>query len=181
MKNRPSLARRLAQEREMEKVPVKLTDGRVLRFSPGRHNELQKAVIEQFLPRFAPGARVLYVGDSADKYLVKDSEKLKELHFFELSHGELPDVVAHMEDRNWLFLIEAVYSSGPVSSVRLLELKELVKDCTASVVYVTAFLDSETFRKFSSQIAWETEAWIADRPDHMVHFNGSKFLGPYKE
>ena len=31
-----------------------------------------------------------------------------------------------------------------------------------------------------AEIAWETEVWIADNPDHMVHFNGDKFLGPYK-
>ncbi len=27
-------------------------------------------------------------------------------------------------------------------------------------------------------VAWETEVWIADNPDHLVHFNGHKFLGP---
>jgi hypothetical protein len=29
-----------------------------------------------------------------------------------------------------------------------------------------------------SEIAWETEVWIAELPSHMIHFNGSKFLGP---
>ena len=28
-------------------------------------------------------------------------------------------------------------------------------------------------------IAWETEVWIAENPDHMIHFDGKKFLGPY--
>jgi len=32
-----------------------------------------------------------------------------------------------------------------------------------------------------TDIAWETEVWIADNPDHLVHFNGDKFLGSYKE
>jgi adenine-specific DNA-methyltransferase len=44
---------------------------------------------------------------------------------------------------------------------------------------VTAFPDRVTFRKFAKDIAWETEVWIADNPDHMIHFNGDKFLGPY--
>ena len=33
-------------------------------------------------------------------------------------------------------------------------------------------------RKFLSDLAWETEVWIADSPDHLIHFNGDKFLGP---
>lgn len=37
--------------------------------SPGPHNRLQVAIIEEFGPRFAPGARVLYVGDAAHKTL----------------------------------------------------------------------------------------------------------------
>jgi hypothetical protein len=47
-------------------------------------------------------------------------------------------------------------------------------------VYVTAFLSIGDFRKYAADIAWETEAWIAANPDHMIHFNGPKFLGPYK-
>ena len=93
---------------------------------------------------------------------------------------ELPDIVAYSKTKNWLFLIEAVHSSGPISPIRLLELKRLAKECTAEIVFVTAFLTRDTFRKFAPEIAWETEVWIADAPDHMVHFDGDKFLGPYK-
>ena len=39
----------------------------------------------------------------------------------------------------------------------------------------------QTYRKFAHEIAWETEVWIADAPEHMIHFNGDKFLGPYKQ
>ncbi|MEM6396046.1 MAG: BsuBI/PstI family type II restriction endonuclease [Bacteroidota bacterium] len=78
-----------------------------------------------------------------------------------------------------MYLIEAVHSSGPISEIRLLELQVLTKECKASIVYVTAFLDRPTFRKFVADIAWETEVWIADNPDHLIHFNGDKFLGPY--
>ena len=174
-----SLARKLAQPREIETIPVVLPGGKTLSFSPGEHNRLQKEIIELFLPRFAPGAEVLYVGDAADKYLLRNDAKLKELNFFELGHGELPDVVAYLPSKNWLFLIEAVHSFGPISPMRLMELKRLTKDCKANIVYVTAFRDVQTFRRFSAEIAWETEAWISEKPDHMIHFNGSKFLGPY--
>ncbi|WP_286338729.1 BsuBI/PstI family type II restriction endonuclease [Bacteroides caecimuris] len=29
-----------------------------------------------------------------------------------------------------------------------------------------------------ADIAWETEVWIAENPDHMIHFNGDRFIGP---
>lgn len=180
MTERPSLAERLDAARQIEIVPIKLPDGQTIKFSPGEHNLLQKAIIEQFLPRYGFGAEVLYVGDTAKKFLVMNAQKLKSLDFFELEHGELPDIVAYSPQKNWLFLIEAVHSSGPISPVRLLELKRLAQSCKASIVFVTAFLNRETFRKFAPDIAWETEVWIADAPDHMVHFDGDKFLGPYK-
>jgi site-specific DNA-cytosine methylase len=179
MAERPSLAERLEAARNIVVVPIKLPGGKTLRFSPGEHNLLQKAVIEHFLPRYGYGADVLYVGDTADKYLVREDARLKALKFFELEHGELPDIVAYSEAKNWLYLIEAVHSSGPISPVRLLELKRLSKECTAEIVFVTAFLDRATFRKYAPEIAWETEVWIADAPDHLVHFDGEKFLGPY--
>ncbi|MCB9295694.1 MAG: hypothetical protein H6559_21600 [Lewinellaceae bacterium] len=30
-------------------------------------------------------------------------------------------------------------------------------------------------------MAWETEVWIAEAPDHLIHFDGDKFLGVYKK
>ena len=174
------LNQKLKRQREIQKVKVVLPSGGKLEFSAGEHNDLQKAIIEDFLPRYGFGAEVLYVGDTSDKYLHLETEKLEDLNFFEISHEELPDVIAYSKEKNWLYLIEAVHSSGPISEIRLLQLEKLTKNCKADIVYVTAFLDRPKFRKFMAEIAWETEVWIADNPDHMVHFNGDKFLGPYK-
>ncbi len=103
------------------------------------------------------------------------------MNFFEISHDELPDVIAYSKNKNWLYLIEAVHSSGAISELRLLQLQKLTQKCTANIIYVTAFLNRTTFRKFIADIAWETEVWIADNPEHLIHFNGDKFLGPYQE
>ena len=152
-----------------------------MEFSVGQHNLLQKLIIEEFLPRYGQNCQVLYVGDTAKKMLHLDEEKLKALAFFELSHNELPDIVAYNPQKNWLYLIEAVHSSGSISEVRMLELKELVRPCKAELIYVTAFLNRVEFRKWATEIAWESEVWIADNPDHLIHFNGDKFLGPYRK
>lgn len=174
-----TLEAQLSGKRNLNLISVNFPSGKTSEFSPGKHNELQKAVIEEFLPRYGYGAEVLYVGDTANKFLHLEKERLEELQFFELSYGELPDIVAYSEQRNWLYLIEAVHSSGSISSVRLVELKKLTERCTADIIFVTAFLDRKTFRQFAPDIAWETEVWIAEAPDHVIHFDGEKFLGPY--
>lgn len=176
---RPSLAELLERKRNIEQIPVTLPGGKPLTLSLGEHNVLQKAVIEQFLPRFGSDCYVLYIGDTSNKMLHIEETELKKLDFFELSHDELPDIIAYSENNNWLYLIEAVHSSGPMSEIRVHELKKLLKDCKAELIFVTAFLTKADFRKWVINIAWETEVWIADNPDHLIHFNGHKFLGAY--
>jgi len=180
LKDIEPIAEKLKRKRNLKKIPVQLPSGKELKFSVGLHNDLQKTIIEEFLPRYGYGAQVLYVGDTTDKYLHLNKEALKELNFFDISHEELPDIIAHTKERNWIYLIEAVHSSGAIGELRLLQLQKLTKNCKADIIYVTAFLDKTTFRKFIADIAWETEVWIADNPDHLIHFNGDKFLGPYK-
>lgn len=181
LKSIEPLSKKLRREREVVKVKATLPSGGELTFSAGEHNDLQKAIIEDFLPRYGHGAEVLYVGDTSDKYLYLEKEKLEELNFFEISHEELPDVIAYSKKKNWLYLIEAVHSSGPISELRLIQLQKLTKNCKADIIYVTAFLNRSKSRQFMADIAWETEVWIADNPDHLIHFNGDKFLGPYKK
>ena len=179
LRDKTTLREILARTRVIEKIPVLLPDGKQLEFSAGRHNILQKHIIEEFLPRYGRGCQVLYVGDTADKLLHLEKETLERLNFFELAHDELPDLIAYNAALNWLYLIEAVHSSGPISGTRRLELARLTQDCQAEIIYVTAFLTKAEFRKWAGEIAWETEVWIAENPDHLIHFDGDKFLGPY--
>lgn len=168
-----------ASKRAMRKMPVRI-NGEDFTFSPGKHNELQKAIIEEFAPRFAPNSECLYVGDTTEKDLVKNVAKLQELGFAITLHDKMPDVVLYSEEKNWLYFIESVTSVGPMEPKRIKEIEEMTTDVTAGKIYVTAFLDFKTFKKFSETLAWETEVWIADMPDHMIHLNGDKFLGPRK-
>lgn len=172
-----SLSAIYASKKKKLKMPVKIND-RDFTFSPGKHNQLQKAVIEEFTPRFAPSSECLYVGDTIQKDMVKNIEKLSTLGFTITLHDKMPDIVLYREDKNWLYFIESVTSVGPMDPKRILEIESMTENVTAGKIYVTAFLDFQTFKKFSGQLAWETEVWIADMPDHMIHLNGDKFLGP---
>ena len=168
-----------ASKRTMRKIPVQINSEDVT-FSPGKHNELQKAIIEEFAPRFAPNSECIYVGDTTEKDLVKNVAKLQELGFAITLHDKMPDVVLYSEEKNWLYFIESVTYVGPMEPKRIKEIDEMTEGVTAGKIYVTAFLDFKTFKKFSESLAWETEVWIADMPDHMIHLNGDKFLGPRK-
>ena len=147
-------------------------------FSAGKHNELQKAIIEEFAPRFAANSECLYVGDTIEKNLVKNVDKMKELGFEITSHDKMPDVVLYRSDKNWIYFVESVTSVGPMDSKRILEISEMTKEVTAGKIFVTAFLDFKTYKKFAERLAWETEVWIAEMPEHMIHLNGDKFIGP---
>ena len=164
-------------KRKMLKIPVSINDD-YLTLSPGKHNELQKAIIEEFASRFAPNAKCLYVGDTIEKDLVKDVDALSKLGFEITLHDKMPDVVLYVEEKGWLYFIEAVTSVGPMSPKRIKEIEDMTANVDVGKIYVTAFLDFKTFKKFSEELAWETEVWIADMPDHMIHLNGDKFLGP---
>lgn len=180
IKDFSSLQEEYSRRRKRHTVPLRLPDGTTVNMSPGIHNDLQAKVIEFFGPRFAPNAVVLYVGDTAQKQIVFEEERLQALGVPITEHDKLPDIILYLEDKKWLFLIEAVTSHGPVSPKRYREIEKMLANSPAERVYVTAFLGVRDFRKYAADIAWETEVWIADNPDHMIHFNGPKFLGPYK-
>lgn len=170
----------LERKRQLERIPVRLPSGEALALSAGEHNELQRQIIESFLPLFGFGAQVLYVGDTTDKFLYRADDALQRLGFFTLEHDELPDVVAYSEGKNLLYLVEAVHSAGPMDEIRVRRLKRQLAGCRADIVFVTAFLTRKEFRRWAADIAWETEVWIADSPEHLIHFNGYKFLEIHK-
>ena len=177
LSNHESLISIYASKKKFQKIPVTI-NGKDLSFSEGKHNELQKAIIEEFGARFAPGAECLYVGDTIEKDLVKNEKRLSELGFEITLHDKMPDVVLYREDKDWLYFIESVTSVGPMDDKRIIELQELTKNVKSGKIFVTAFLDFKTFKKFLESLAWDTEVWIADVPDHMIHLNGDRFLGP---
>lgn len=175
-----------ARERDIRRIPVKLTNGHEIRLSPGGQNVLVKKIIDDFCPFFTPGGHLIgghliYVGDTQKKWAYFDRDALETLGVEIEEHGKMPDIVIHYVERNWLVLIEAVTSHGPVNPKRRQELQGLFAKSKAGLVYVTAFLDRRTMIKYIDDISWGTEVWIAETPTHLIHFNGERFLGPYED
>jgi hypothetical protein len=176
-----TLKKLYARERNMKRLPISLANGQQIKLSPGGQNVLVKKIMDDFCHLFTPGGWVIYVGDTETKWAYFDSKTLASLGVNIQEHGKMPDVVVYHLEKNWLVLIEAVTSHGPVNPKRRQELKELFSASTAGLVFVTAFLDRRAMLKYLHDISWETEVWIAESPTHLIHFNGERFLGPYEE
>ncbi|MDP2828879.1 MAG: BsuBI/PstI family type II restriction endonuclease [Sulfuricellaceae bacterium] len=181
LSTRQTLAARYAKVREQARIPVRVAPGKEIQISPGEHSELIKAIIENFGSRFVPGGVLIYAGDTGDKWGYFDEALLEKLGVVVDSHGKMPDVVIYFPERSWLLLIESVTSHGPVDGKRHEELARLFAGSSAGLVYVTAFPSRSLMTRYLPEIAWETEVWVADAPSHLIHFNGTRFLGPYPQ
>lgn len=180
LKALPGLLAIYRAERDMTRIPVTLPGGVELTLGAGGQNVLIKQMIDDFCAYFIPGGEVLYIGDADSKLMHFDEQKLAELGVVVNTHGKLPDLVVYQPDKNWLFLMEAASTHGPVDAKRHGELSALFADSTAGLVFVSCFPDRAVMRKFLADLAWETEAWCASDPTHMIHLNGDRFLGPHE-
>lgn len=174
-----TLKEKYARARTMEMVPVTLSGRREISLSAGEHSELIKAIVEEFAPRFAPGGEVLYLGETGTKFRHFGEDALRKLGVEIDTHGKMPDVLIYYAEKNWLILIEAVTSHGPVDGKRRDELEQLFKDSEAGMIYVTAFPSRAVMKEYFPDISWETEVWVASASSHLIHFDGVRFLGPY--
>ena len=112
------------------------------------------------------------------KYLLLNKERFNELKIEMFAHDKLPDVVLYDEQQNWLYFIEAVTSVGEINPKRIIEIEEITRNCSAGNIYITAFQDFKTYKKFANSLAWDTEVWLSEAPEHMIHLNGDRFMGP---
>lgn len=176
---RKTLAESYAEHRKQKYIPVKIAPSKQLNLSAGKHSELIRAVVEDFAPRFAPGSALIYLGDTGNKWRHYNENLLTNLGVNIDPHGKMPDIVLHYVAKNWLLLIEAVTSHGPIDEKRHAELSKLFSISTACPVYITAFPDRSILGRYIGKIAWETEAWVADNPSHLIHFDGERFLAPH--
>lgn len=177
----PSAGSLQARHRDLPRETVQLPDGVTLELSAGGQNTLIRAIIEDFIPRFVRKPRVLLLGDAANKEVISHALSLEALGIVLPERGKAPDMLIHDQERDWLIVIEAVTSHGPIDQKRKNELEHLLSSARPGLVFVSTFPDRKTFTKHHAKIAWETEVWIADAPDHMIHYNGVRFLGPYPQ
>lgn len=145
-----------------------------LALSPGAHNQLAKDVCEVFAPAYIPGFEPLYVSDTRDKMLYVNRELTSALRLELDKHDRLPDIILYRRSMNIVYVIEVATSVGPVSESRKKEIHSILTKrgpLTFGAVYITAFPDRQSFRRFVVDIAWETKVWIAAEQFGIIHFD----------
>nr|MBA2519748.1 adenine methyltransferase [Chloroflexia bacterium] len=167
------------QEREMVRIPIRIDADHTITLSPGGQNILIEQIVDEFASRFTPSGRLLYIGDADEKFAHFDQAALTALGVTIGAHGKMPDVIIHHTEKDWLVLVEAGTSHGPINPKRYQELKQLFGSSRAGLVFVTAFLTRRAMVEYLPEISWETDVWVAESSDHLIHFNGERFLGPY--
>jgi adenine-specific DNA-methyltransferase len=174
-----TLKKRYAQEREISRIPI-VINGEIKTLSPGGQNILIEKIINDFASRFTPGGKLIYVGDTDEKFIHFDEVALADLGVNIDSHGKMPDVIIHFTRNNWLVLIEAVTSHGPINPKRKKELEVLFRSAEIPLVMVTTFLSRKAMAAYLAEIAWKTDVWVAEDSTHLIHFNGESLLQAYQ-
>lgn len=162
-------------------MPVKFNN-ETFSLSRSKHNQLQVDILNEFVPRFTPGSKLLYIGDTKKRELKRDDILLKKLHITVLDNAMLPDIILYNEELNWILFIEAYTSTGEFTIERV---KKIQKYCDErphdlEIIFVTAFATMKKCKDVFLSIAWDTEIWVAEEPTHMIHKNGDKFIGAHK-
>lgn len=170
-----------SQIRQIDKGMSVIYNGEEFQLKRSAHNKLQAAILEEFVPNFVPGARLLYIGDTKKRELIKDGGLLEQLNVKVLDHAMLPDLILYAEERRWLLFVEAYTSTGELTVERVEKIKEYCKECPSDIeiIFVTAFQTMKKCQQKFLSIAWDTEIWVAEEPTHMIHKNGDKFLGAH--
>jgi len=174
-----SLTAKYQAARDLARIPVTTPTGEVFTLKGGGQNILIKEMVENFCAYFVPGGEILYVGDADDKLATFERDRLASLGVVVDEHGKMPDLVVYQASSNWLFLMEAASTHGPVDHIRYSELSRMFAGSSAGIIYVSCFPNRSVMRRFLADLAWETEVWLSSDPTHMIHLNGDRFLGPY--
>lgn len=177
-----TLADQFKHRRTIEMSALTRNVPQPLSLSLGAHSDLIEKVIEDFGSRFTPGGTLAYVGDTGAKWAYFDEALLRGIGITIEDAGEkMPDVliVFHRDEGDWLVAVEAFHSGGEVNVVRRNQLRALFANSKLPVVLVTAFADRSTMGSRARYIAWETDVWVAEHPDHLIHYNGQHLLQRY--
>jgi hypothetical protein len=138
---------------------------------------LHTAVLEKFIPQFAPQAKVLFLRGNDDHPLIFVSGSLQRLGVPVEKIGKLPDVILYLPKRRLLILLEL---NTPITPKRRNQVERLLADCSTKREYVSVLSGWQAFSRTGNDFAWDAHVWLAETPEHMLHYNGEKFLGPHR-
>ena len=175
----PSYETLLKQVKDLDPGYSVNYNGLVFTLDRSPHNKLQKAILDVFAKYFASGAELLYIGDTSDRMLRKNDNRLSELGINVFSKSTcIPDIILYDEKHNRILFIEAYNSVGEFTYDRV---KDILACCHCKpgteVAFITAFATMKKALQVINNIAWDTDIWVAEYETHLIHKNGDKFIG----
>jgi len=88
----------------------------------------------------------------------------------------MPAAVIENEAKTCLVLVELATTRGPINERRKIELTKSFS-AAARLVFVSAV---ESREQLAHELpAWNTAVWVADEPEHLIHFDNRPLFGPY--
>lgn len=125
-----------------------------------KHGQLTKQTFEEYLPKYIPNGKCLYIDDTSKQNKYINSRMLNKLKINITEHGIRPDMIVYDEKKNTVYFIEIVTSSGAITEERVREIKSITTECKCKIKYRSVFGDIKTFNKFRNQMAKNTGYWF---------------------
>jgi hypothetical protein len=158
-------------------VMVTFPNGETRRLAHGPSSIISKAVIEEFSKRFLGQPGVIFLSESGNKVLKRDDVLASAIGLKIPADKYLPDILlVDLSPKEPLIVfVEVVATDGPISAPRKEAFLEITRSAgfpDGNVAFVTAYLDrgKPAFKKTVPELAWNSFAWFASEPDHIVAF-----------
>lgn len=156
-------------------VTIHFPNGETRKMGSGNSSVITKAVVEEFAPRFLTRPAVLWLSDSRKKVVQRDETLAKRIKMNIDPARNLPDLILVDADptRFLIVFVEIVATDGPITTVRQGEFMAIASEAgyeENQVAFVTAYLDRDhaAFKKTFRVLAWNSFAWLASDPKHIV-------------
>jgi len=158
-------------------VMVAFPNGETRKLVAGPSSVVTKAVVEEFSKRFLARTAVIFLSESGNKVVARDDGLAKAIVLAIPADRYLPDIllVDLGPKHPLLVFVEVVATDGPMSAARKQAFLEITRTAGFSdhnVAFVTAYLDrsQSAFKKTVPELAWNSFAWFASEPDHIIVF-----------
>jgi hypothetical protein len=158
-------------------VMVTFPNGETRKLAHGPSSVISKAVIEEFSRRFLGKPGVIFLSESGNKVLKRDDVLATAIGLKIPADKYLPDIllVDLSPQEPLIVFVEVVATDGPITGPRkeaLLKITRAAGFQDLNVAFVTAYLDrgKAAFKKSVPELAWNSFAWFASEPEHIVVF-----------
>ena len=132
-----------------------------------------QAVLDKFQPRFIPKGRILWTNETSEKTGPISRGDFSELGLPSAVRNEFPNVAIQDRTRRLLVLVDIARLRGLITTRRRETLELLFSGREFQLILVNAFASRREFQGLFVELPWQTYAWFANEPKHVIYFSGA--------